>query len=85
MYREKYEYTWTGDSEVKFNGKGCIQFADGGEIGGNWRDGNRHGRCSTTSPAAGIVQLAGDYKNNKLRGIGKVFMEDERTIISECR
>ena len=93
LCRDQYEYSWTGSKgetvsgggEVKFQGRGFVQFSDGGEIGGNWRDGNRQGRCSTTCPAAGILQLVGNYKNNKLRGVGKVQMEDERIIQAEFR
>ena len=85
--REQFKHTWEGPSKDtnKFNGKGAVVFEDGGEICGIWRDGNRHGRFSIVSPATGIVQLIGDYKNNKLVGTGKVYRDDGTIIESEFR
>jgi len=82
-----YTYQWNGtdDSPRKLNGAGVVTFEDGGEIVGTWVDGVRSGRFLTASPEAGILQLVGEYKNNKLHGPGKVQMENGTIIEGEFR
>ena len=85
--KEAFSTTWNGseDTSKTFHGRGVVAFQDGGEIGGTWKDGFRHGKCSTVCPAKGITQLIGNYKNNKLCGVGKIFMENGNIIEAEFR
>ena len=85
--KDAYNITWNGsdDTSKMFQGRGVVTFEDGGEIGGNWKDGVRYGKCSTVCPGKGITQLVGNYKNNKLCGVGKVFMENGDIIEAEFR
>ena len=85
--KDAYNITWNGseDTSKMFQGRGVVAFEDGGEIGGIWKDGVRYGKCSTVCPGMGITQLIGNYKNNKLCGVGKVFLENGDIIEAEFR
>ena len=75
--RERCEHQYEGGTDTcgRWDGEAVVRFEDGGELLGNWRNGTRNGRFLLTSPAAGIRQLRGHYKNGKLSGLGRVDYE----------
>ena len=61
--RSSFQYDWDGDvdKDGKFHGTGSLNFSDGGEVFGCWRNGVRVGKYTTSCPAQNIKLLSGEY------------------------
>ena len=73
------------NSNNQWEGQGEVKLGDGGEVAGEWRAGERWGRGSCSSPAAGLRLLVGTYRASKLGGRGRLVWEDGETVEGHFR